>query len=60
MKKYLSHLFIHLSVLHDFFTALWKYKLWWSFPIIFILLILMVILLIAGNTGASAFIYPLF
>ena len=60
MKKHVNNLFLRFSILHDFFKALWKYKLWWSFPLITILLLLMMLLFVAGNTGVAAFIYPLF
>lgn len=60
MKKQIKLLLVRFSILGDFSKTLWKYKLWWSFPIIFIILLLMLFLLIAGHTGGAAFIYPLF
>jgi hypothetical protein len=40
--------------------TLWKYKLWWSFPILFLLFFVLIFLWFAGHTGIAAFIYPLF
>jgi len=60
MKKQIYKIFIRFGILADFLKTLWKYKLWWSIPIIVIILLLMLLLLVAGHTGGAAFIYPLF
>ena len=60
MKKQLKILALRFGILGEFTKTLWKYKLWWSFPIVFIILFLMLFLLVAGHTGGAAFIYPLF
>lgn len=60
MKKHLHSALLRASIVNDLLKTLWKFKLWWSFPIITLLLLIMVSLLVAGHTGVAAFIYPLF
>ncbi len=60
MRKGINKLFIRVSILQEFFKTLWKFKLWWALPIIFILVFLIIFLVVAGHTGVAAFIYPLF
>lgn len=60
VKQFLSDLKLKLGIFGEFLSTLWKYKLWWSFPIIMVLSIVMLILLAAGHTGVAAIIYPLF
>ena len=60
MKKNLTILFIRVHILGEFFKTLWKFKLWWAIPVVFILLFFLVLFFIAGHTGIAAFIYPLF
>jgi hypothetical protein len=60
MKKITKKIGIRFIIVGDFFKTLWRYKLWWSFPIIFLLLFLMVFLFIVGHTGVAVFSYPLF
>jgi hypothetical protein len=60
MKKQLKILALRFTILGEFIQTLWKYKLWWSLPIILLILFLMLFLLAAGHTGGAAFIYPLF
>lgn len=60
MKKNIKIFFLKLSILNEFTKTLWKYKLWWSIPLIFLILFFMLFLLAVGHTGGAAFIYPLF
>ena len=60
MKDTLSIVLLRLGIIRDLGKALWKHKLWWSLPIIFILIFIMIFLFISGYTGISAFVYPLF
>lgn len=60
MDGFRHKLMVRYSIVHEFFGTLWKYKLWWGFPVIFILFVLMIMLFIAGHSGVAAFIYPLF
>lgn len=60
MKKNAHKILLRFSILQEFFRTLWKYKLWWSFPIISILLVLLSLLFLAGHSGVAAIIYPLF
>ncbi len=60
MEKLGRKLILKLSIISDFLKMLWKYDLWWSIPILVIMLFFMMLLLFAANTGVAAFIYPLF
>lgn len=60
VSKYLKEIVVRLQIIKELFSMLWKRKLWWGIPIIFIILFFMIFLLIAGHTGVAAFIYPLF
>ncbi len=60
MKKYMRLLDIRLHTVQELFSMLWRRKIWWGIPIVFLLLLCTVLLLAAGATGTSAFIYPLF
>lgn len=59
-KKEYNPVSIRLGILSELLKTLWAYKLWWSFPILFLLFFLMLSLLFAGHSGVAAFIYPLF
>ena len=60
IKKFFKKFLIRLQIIKELFQTLWKYKLWWGMPILFVILILLVLLFVAGNTGVVAFLYPLF
>jgi hypothetical protein len=60
INKYYHQVVIRTQILKEFLQTLWKYKLWWGMPIIFIILALLILLFVAGSTGVAAFIYPLF
>lgn len=60
IKKTSKSILLKLSILGEFFHALWKYKLWWGIPIIFVLTTLLLLLFAVGHTGGAALIYPLF
>jgi hypothetical protein len=59
-KKAYNPLLLRLGILSEMVKTLWKYKLWWSFPILFLLFFVLIFLWFAGHTGIAAFIYPLF
>jgi hypothetical protein len=59
-KKLLKKILLRFSIAGELFRTLWKYKLWWGVPVIFLILLLTVLLVAAGHTGVSAFIYPIF
>lgn len=60
VKRHINKAFIHINILQELFSALWKFKLWWAIPVIIVVLFLMLLLLAAGHTGGAALIYPLF
>ncbi len=47
-------------VVGEIFSFLWKRKLWWLMPMIFILVGLGVLLVFGQATGVGPFIYALF
>jgi hypothetical protein len=57
MLKSLHH---RLGIIGELFQFMWKNKLWWLVPVIFITLFLLLFLHLAGSTGVAAFIYPIF
>ncbi len=43
----------------DLFAFLWKNKLWFLIPFVFVLLVFSVVLIFASATGIAPFIYTL-
>ena len=39
---------------------LWHRKLWWMFPMVFILLVFGILIVVGSSTGVGPFIYTLF
>lgn len=48
------------AVVGEIFSFLWKRKLWWLIPMIFILVLFGLLLIFAQATGIAPFIYTLF
>lgn len=55
--SYLRSIF---GIIKDLFKFLWKKKLWWLIPFIFILLIFGILFILASITPLGPFIYALF
>jgi len=47
-------------IVGEIFSFLWKRKLWWLMPMIFILVIFGLLLVFAQASGIAPFIYTLF
>lgn len=60
LKKYFSMLVIRLGIVGELFLFLWKHKIWWGIPLIFLILLIMLLLFVGGSSGLAPFIYPLF
>lgn len=60
LNNFIESLIIKLSIVGELIVFLWTKKLWWSIPIIIIMLLLMGIILFGQTTGVGPFIYPLF
>ena len=48
------------SIASELLVFLWQRKLWWMFPIVFILLVFGIIIVVGSSTGVGPFIYTLF
>ena len=48
------------ETIQKFMQFLWKRKLWWLIPILFVFILIGFILVMTAGTGFSLFIYTLF
>jgi hypothetical protein len=60
VKEKFQNFIVKLGIIGELSIFLWEHKLWWAIPVILILIIITFILVLVGNTGLAAFIYPLF
>ena len=44
----------------ELLAFLWHRKLWWMFPMVFILLVFGILIVVGSSTGVGPFIYTLF
>ena len=58
--KTLRGLLSRFRVVGEVFSFLWKRKLWWLMPMIFILIALGLLMVFGQATGIGPFIYALF
>ncbi len=58
--KFLENIKVKLGIIGELIGFLWTHKLWWSIPIIIVMLLLMSIIIFGQTTGVGPFIYPLF
>ena len=49
-----------LGVAGELITFLWRRKMWWMFPIVFVLLLMGLLIGFGASSGAGPFIYTLF
>ena len=50
----------NLGTASQFLVFLWRRRLWWLIPMVFILLLMGLLLVLAASTGLAPFIYTLF
>ena len=58
--KILKSIGSRLGVVGEMFAFLWKRKLWWLMPMIFILVAFGLLMVFAQASGIAPFIYTLF
>lgn len=58
--KTLRGILSRFHVVAEVFSFLWKRKLWWLMPMIFILIALGLLMVFGQATGIGPFIYALF
>ena len=58
--KTLRGILSRFRVIREVFSFLWKRKLWWLMPMIFILVALGLLMVFGQATGIGPFIYALF
>ena len=58
--KTLRSIVSRFRVVREVFSFLWKRKLWWLMPMIFILVALGLLMVFGQATGIGPFIYALF
>ena len=44
----------------ELFAFLWHRKMWWMFPLVFVLVVLGLLIVVGSSTGVGPFIYTLF
>ena len=60
MKNFLRSMSSNLGVVSELMGFLWKRKLWWLTPMVFVLLLFGLLLIFASASGIGPFIYTLF
>jgi hypothetical protein len=50
----------NFGVVGELLTFLWRRKLWWLIPMVFVLLTFSLLLIFASSSGIGPFIYTLF
>ena len=58
--KILKSIGSRLGVVGEVFAFLWKRKLWWLMPMVFILVVFGLLMVFAQASGIAPFIYTLF
>lgn len=49
-----------LGIAGELLGFLWKMKLWWMIPMVFVLLVFGLLIVVGSSTGVGPFIYTLF
>lgn len=60
MKTFLRSMKSNFGVVGELFGFLWKRKLWWLIPMMFVLLTFGLIMIFATSSGLGPLIYTLF
>lgn len=56
----MKNLLMKFSIAGELFGFLWKEKMWWMIPMVFVLLLLGGIIMFAQSSAIAPFIYTLF
>jgi hypothetical protein len=57
MLREIGHKF---GIAGELLGFLWKMKLWWMIPMVFVLLVFGLLIVVGSSTGVGPFIYTLF
>ena len=49
-----------LTVVGDLFAFFWQRKMWWIFPLVFVLVVTGLLIVFGSTSGVGPFIYTLF
>jgi len=60
LRRVVKQFALRFDIISELFQFLWRNKLWWVIPIIFVIGVALFIVLLGQHTGVSALIYPLF
>jgi Family of unknown function (DUF5989) len=60
MRAFLRSMASNFGVVGELLTFLWRRKLWWLIPMVFVLLTFSLLLIFASSSGIGPFIYTLF
>jgi len=60
MNQRVRAILSNAGVIGETFAYLWKKKLWWLIPMVFVLFILGLLIVFTTATGVGPFIYTLF
>ena len=58
--KFVKNFVSRLTIAGELFQFLWERKLWWLFPMVFILLAFGILLVMTQGSAVAPFIYTLF
>ncbi|MCO5183450.1 MAG: DUF5989 family protein [Anaerolineae bacterium] len=60
MKKFLRMMGANFEIVGELLSFLWKQKLYWLIPMVFLLLVFALFVIFATASGIGPFIYTLF
>ena len=60
MTSFIRSVVAYVAVFRDILIFLWRRKLWWLIPLVFVLLVFGLLLAFASATGIAPFIYTIF
>ena len=58
--QFVANFFSRMGIARDFFSFLWKQKLWWLIPLFVILILIGLVLVFSHGSVIAPFIYALF
>lgn len=53
-------MFERVKILKELLSFLWRQKLWWLIPMVFIFLVVGILIISVGSSPLAPIIYPLF
>ena len=51
---------VKFAIAGELMAFLWRRKLWWLMPLVFVLVVLGLLIVVGSSTGVGPFIYTLF